>query len=107
MRYPVGAVRAPLRKYKRHTLQPNDYKVLAALKFRDADISHVPLKQTVIAKMTGLQQSKVSKSLDRLTYLGFIERFRYTYKDDCIKLLVYYPQWHPNGINVIELPYYG
>ncbi len=106
MRYPVG-VRAPLHNYKRHTLQPNDYKVLAALKFRDADISHVPLKQTVIAKMTGICQSKVSKSLDRLTFLGIIERFRYTYKDDCIKLLVYYPQWFPNGINVIELSYYG
>jgi predicted transcriptional regulator len=106
MRYPIGE-RKVIHKYRRDRLQPNDYKIIAALKFRNADREYMPIKQVVIAKMTGLQQSKVSKALDRLTARGIVSRFRYGYKEDAIKLLVYNPLWFPNGINVIELPFYG
>jgi predicted transcriptional regulator len=88
MRYP-GGERPALHSYKRTTLQPNDYKVIAALKDWGADKGHIPIKQTVIAAMTGIHQSKVSKTIDRLVFKGIVNRFRIGYKQDSLMLLIY------------------
>jgi DNA-binding MarR family transcriptional regulator len=90
MRYPEGE-RPAIHSYKRKTLQPNDYRVIAALKAWGADKDYIHLKQTIIAAMTGMQQSKVSKTIDRLVFKGFVNRFRVSYKQDALILLKYHP----------------
>jgi len=92
MRYP-GGYRPAIHSYKRKTIQPNDFKVIAALRIRGADRDFLPIMQKEIAAMTGLKQSKISVTLDRLVYKGIVSRFRYSYKADALKLLIYYQTW--------------
>ena len=80
--------------YRRKTLQPNDFRVIAALKVRGADKEFLPIQQKDIAAMVRIKQSKVSKALDRLTALGFVKRVRFGIKADAIKLVVYYEYWN-------------
>ena len=79
MRYPSG-IRPAIHSYKRKTIQPNDFKVIAALRISGADHDFLPIMQKEIAGMTGLKQSKVSVTLDRLVYKGIVSRFRACFK---------------------------
>ena len=92
MRYP-GGERPAIHSYKRATLQPNDYKVISVLKNCGADKEYVPIRQKEIAVLTGMTQSKVSMTIDRLCFKKIVSRFRFSNKDDALKLLVYSSFW--------------
>ncbi|NVN97575.1 hypothetical protein HXX01_05130 [Candidatus Nomurabacteria bacterium] len=92
MRYP-GGERPAIHTYKRTTLQPNDYRVISALKHLEAYNEYMPIKQIEIAALTGMQQSRVSVTIDRLCFKGIVSRFRFSYKQDALKLLKYSPVW--------------
>ena len=102
MRYP-GGERPAQHFYGRKCLSPNDYRIIAALKVRGAYGEYQPIKQADLAKMTGLQQSKVSKTLDRLCFKGIVSRFRYSYRDDALKLLIYFHTWSHYIVNHVVL----
>ena len=92
MRYP-GGERPAIHSYKRGTLQRNDYRVIAVLKNCGADKEYVPIRQKAIAALTGMTQSKVSMTIDRLCFKKIVSRFRYSYKEDALMLLTYSPLW--------------
>lgn len=92
MRYP-GGERPAVHSYKRATLQPNDYKVIAVLKKCGADKEYVPIRQKAIAVLTGMTQSKISMTVDRLCFKKIVSRFRYSNKEDALMLLVYSSFW--------------
>lgn len=92
MRYP-GGERPAIHLYVRATIAANDYRVIAALKHLGAYNEYLPIKQIEIAAMTGMQQSKVSKSIDRLCFKGIVSRFRFSYKQDALMLMKYSPVW--------------
>ena len=97
MRYP-GGERAAIHSYRRATLQPNDYKLINILKKCGADKEYVPIRQKEIAALTGMTQSKVSMTIDRLCFKKIVSRFRYSNKEDALRLLAYSPFWE-NAIN--------